>query len=128
TGMLDSIATDAVKIIPGSVTSYGHLIIGFFGLPFDLLLSTDAYYFALLPVAEQIGDSSGIASLATAYSMIVGNSVATFVTPFAPAVWLALGLANVEMCLHIKYSFFWLLGVSIGLVIITFCFGVIEIN
>ncbi|HLR53806.1 MAG TPA: citrate:proton symporter [Pseudogracilibacillus sp.] len=125
TGMLDSIATDAVKIIPGSVTSYVHLIIGFFGLPFDLLLSTDAYYFALLPVAEQIGDSFGISSLATAYSMIVGNIVGTFVSPFSPALWLALGLANLEMGRHIKYSFFWLWGVSIVLLIITFFFGLI---
>lgn len=125
TGMLDSIATDAVKIIPGSVTSYVHLIIGFFGLPFDLLLSTDAYYFALLPVAEQIGDTFGISSLATAYSMIVGNIVGTFVSPFSPALWLALGLANLEMGRHIKYSFFWLWGVSIVLLIITFFFGLI---
>lgn len=125
TGMLDSIATDTVKIIPGAVTSYVHWIIGFFGLPFDLLLSTDAYYFALLPVAEQIGDTFGISSLATAYSMIVGNIVGTFVSPFSPALWLALGLANLEMGKHIKYSFFWLWGVSIVLLIITFFFGLI---
>src|SRR5699024_5136126 len=117
TGMLDSIATDAVKIIPEFISPYIHLIIGVLGLPLDLLLSTDAYYFALLPVADQIGTTFGISSLATTYAMIVGNIVGTFVSPFSPALWLALGLAGLEMGKHIRYSFFWLWGISIILLI-----------
>src|SRR5699024_12146189 len=69
-------------------------------------LSTDAYYFALLPVADQIGLTFGIPSLATTYAMIIGNIVRTFVSPFSPALWLALGLAGLEMGKHICYSFF----------------------
>lgn len=125
TGMLDSIAMDTVKVIPGSISSFIHLIIGFFGVPFDLLLSTDAYYFALLPVAEQIGNTFGIPPLATAYSMIIGNIVGTFVSPFSPALWLALGLAKLEMGKHIRYSFFWLWGISIVLLVIAFFIGLI---
>ncbi|HLR59881.1 MAG TPA: citrate transporter, partial [Pseudogracilibacillus sp.] len=125
TGMLDSIAADTVTIIPHVIEPYIHLIIGFFGLPFDLLLSTDAYYFALLPVVEQIGSTFGISSLATAYAMIIGNIVGTFVSPFSPALWLALGLAKLEMGKHIKYSFFWLWGVSIALLVIAFFIGLV---
>jgi len=125
TGMLDSIATDAVKIIPEFISPYIHLIIGVLGLPLDLLLSTDAYYFALLPVADQIGTTFGISSLATTYAMIVGNIVGTFISPFSPALWLALGLAGLEMGKHIRYSFFWLWGISIILLIVSFFMGLI---
>ncbi|HZW68036.1 MAG TPA: citrate:proton symporter [Pseudogracilibacillus sp.] len=125
TGMLDSIATDAVKIIPEAVSPHIHLIIGFLGMPLDLLLSTDAYYFALLPVAEQIGVSFGISSLATTYAMIIGNIVGTFISPFSPALWLALGLAGLEMGKHIRYSFFWLWGVSLILLIVSYIMGLI---
>lgn len=125
TGMLDSIALDTVKVIPQAIAPYIHLILGFFGMPFDLLLSTDAYYFALLPVAEQIGLTFGISSLATTYAMIVGNIVGTFISPFSPALWLALGLAGLEMGKHIRYSFFWLWGISIVLLIVSFFFGLI---
>lgn len=125
TGMLDSIATDTVKIIPNAISPYIHLIIGFLGMPLDLLLSTDAYYFALLPVAEQIGLTFGIPSLSTTYAMIVGNIVGTFVSPFSPALWLALGLAGLEMGKHIRYSFFWLWGVSIVLLIVSYIMGLI---
>lgn len=125
TGMLDSIAADAVKVIPNVISPYIHLVIGVLGLPLDLLLSTDAYYFALLPVAEQVGTIFGISSLQTTYAMIVGNIVGTFVSPFSPALWLALGLAGLEMGKHIRYSFFWLWGISIILLTISYFIGLI---
>src|SRR5699024_9480463 len=108
TGMLDSIAEDTVKVLPAFVAPYVHLIIGFLGVPFELLLSTDAYYFALLPVVDQIAAGFDIASLSTAYSMIIGSIVGTFISPFSPALWLALGLAGLEMGKHIRYSILWL--------------------
>src|SRR5690625_1516653 len=102
--MLDSIDKDIVKVLPVVVGPYLHLIIGFFGVPFDLLLSTDAYYFALLPVVDQIATGFGVGSLSTAYAMIIGNIVGTFVSPFSPALWLALGLAGLELGRDIRYS------------------------
>lgn len=47
TGMLKAIATDFIKIIPDAVGPYLHIIVGIFGVPLDLLTSTDAYYFAV---------------------------------------------------------------------------------
>ena len=127
TGMLNSIAEDLVTIIPAFIAPYLHLIIGFFGVPFDLLLSTDAYYFALLPVVDQIATGFGIESLSTAYSMVIGNIVGTFVSPFSPALWLALGLAGLEMGKHIRYSLLWMWGLSIVLLIIAVLIGVIAV-
>jgi len=127
TGMLDSIAEDIVKVLPAFVAPYLHLIIGFFGVPFDLLLSTDAYYFALLPVVDQIASGFGIASLSTAYAMIIGNIVGTFVSPFSPALWLALGLAGLEMGRHIRYSLLWMWGISIVLLAVALLIGVITV-
>ncbi|WP_107840823.1 CitMHS family transporter [Metasolibacillus meyeri] len=127
TGMLTAIANDAVKVLPTALSSYLHIIIGVLGVPFDLLLSTDAYYFALFPVVEQIGLSFGIDSFSTAYAMIIGNIVGTFVSPLAPAVWLALGLSGLEMGKHLKFSFFWMWGLSIVLLIVAVLFGVIVV-
>lgn len=127
TSMLNSIAEDVVNILPSFIAPYLHLILGILGVPFDLLLSTDAYYFALLPVAEQIGVTFGIPSISMAYAMIIGNIVGTFVSPFSPALWLAIGLAGVEMGKHIRYSFLWMWGISIALVIIAFIMGTISV-
>lgn len=123
--MLDSIANDLVKILPAFVIPYLHLIIGFFGVPFDLLLSTDAYYFALFPIVEQVVTEFGVSSLSAAYAMIIGNIIGTFVSPFSPALWLALGLAGLEMGRHIRYSLLIMWGFSIVLLVISVLIGVI---
>ena len=123
--MLDSIANDLVKILPAFVIPYLHIIIGFFGVPFDLLLSTDAYYFALLPIVEQVVTGFGVSSLSAAYAMIIGNIIGTFVSPFSPALWLALGLAGLEMGRHIRYSLPIMWGFSIVLLGISILIGVV---
>lgn len=123
--MLDSIATDLVTILPAFIIPYLHLIIGFFGVPFDLLLSTDAYYFALFPIVEQVVTGFGVSSLSAAYAMIIGNIIGTFVSPFSPALWLALGLAGLEMGRHIRYSLPIMWAFSIVLLIISILIGVV---
>ncbi len=127
TDMLNSIATDLVTILPAFIIPYLHIIIGVFGVPFDLLLSTDAYYFALFPIVEQIVTGFGVSSLSAAYAMIIGNIIGTFVSPLSPALWLALGLAGLEMGSHIRYSFMMMWGFSIVLLAIAVAIGVIAI-
>ncbi|WP_404332252.1 CitMHS family transporter [Mesobacillus maritimus] len=127
TGMLTAIANDIVGVLPGTIAPYLHLIVGFLGVPFDLLLSTDAYYFALLPVVEQIAAGFGVDSTSTAYAMVIGNIVGKFVSPLAPAVWLALGLSGLEMGRHIRYSLFWLWGISLVLIGIAVLIGIIGV-
>ncbi|MBU8908917.1 CitMHS family transporter [Desertibacillus haloalkaliphilus] len=127
TGMLDSIAVDMVTILPAFIVPYLHLIIGALGVPFELILNTDAYYFALLPVVEQIVTSYGVDVYSTAYAMIIGNIIGTFVSPFSPALWLALGLAGCEMGKHIRYSLVWVWGFSLVLMVVAILIGIIAI-
>lgn len=128
TGMLRSIAKDLVLILPDGSIPHLHLIIGFFGLPLELILSTDAYYFALLPIVEQIVGTHGVAPTSTVYALIIGNVIGTFLSPFSPALWLGLGLAGLEFGKHLRYSFLlmWLfslivmgVAVVIGLIPLT---------
>lgn len=68
-------------------------------------MSTDAYYFALLPIVEQIASSHGVAATTTVYAMVIGNVIGTFLSPFSPALWLGLGIARLEFGKHLQYSF-----------------------
>lgn len=127
TNMLNSIAEDLVTILPAFIVPYLHIVIGVLGVPFDLILSTDAYYFALLPIVEQVVTGFGVSSLSAAYAMIIGNIIGTFVSPLSPALWLALGLAGLEMGRHIRYSFMIMWGFSIVLLVIAIVLGLIAI-
>ena len=122
-GMLESIANDLVGILPKEAISNLHYIIAFLGVPIELLLSTDATYFALFPVIQQIVTEHGVNATTAVQYMMVGNIVGTFICPFAPAVWLAVGLANVELGKYIKYAFFWVWGLGIALLITMFLLG-----
>ncbi|WZY00592.1 citrate:proton symporter [Bacillus sp. FSL W7-1360] len=126
-GMLDALARDTVGILPGFLLPYLHIVIGVFGVPFELVLNTDAYYFALLPVVDQIVTSVDVDGVSSAYAMIIGNIIGTFISPFSPALWLALGLAGAEMGKHIRYSFFWVWGFSLVLLGVALLLGIVSL-
>ncbi|HCQ1983615.1 TPA: CitMHS family transporter [Staphylococcus aureus] len=127
TGMLKAIATNLIKVIPAEVGLYLHIIVGLLGVPLDLLTSTDAYYFAVLPIVEQTAGQFGVPSVSTAYSMVIGNIIGTFVSPFSPALWLAIGLAEANMGTYIKYAFFWIWGFAIVMLVIAMLMGIVTI-
>lgn len=124
-GMLNSIALALVDVLPAVLLPYLHLVIGAIGIPLELVLSTDAYYFALFPVVEQITSQAGVAPTSAGYAMIIGSIVGTFVSPFSPALWMGLGLAKLSMGQHIRYSFFWIWGLSLSLLAATCLLGII---
>lgn len=107
-GMLESIARDLLIIIPVGMVHHFHIVIGILGVPLDIFTSTDAYYFALLPIVQDVMATVGVPAQDVVYAMAIGNNAGTFVSPFSPALWLAVGLAGVDMGRHIRYSFMWI--------------------
>lgn len=116
TGMLEAMSHDLLKILPDASIPYLHVIIGFLGLPLELILSTDATYFALFPVILEVTTHYGVDPLSAMHVMMVGNIVGTFVSPLSPAVWLALGLSGLDLGKHIRYSFFYTWAFSLILI------------
>lgn len=124
-GMLDSIATDMVNVLPEAIIPELHLIVGALGVPLELVLSTDATYFALYPIIEQIVTGYGVDATVAIYVMMIGNIIGTFISPFSPALWLALGLSGLEIGKHIRYSFLWIWGFSLALIAAAFLIGIV---
>ncbi|SPJ34228.1 CitMHS family transporter [Kushneria phyllosphaerae] len=123
TGMLESIALDVTHVLPGQAVGVLHILVGIMGVPLELLTSTDAYYFALLPVIQQITASAGVDPISVAHAMSIGSIVGTFISPFSPALWLALGLAGLEMGRYIRYAFVYLWGFSLIMMVVGYLFG-----
>lgn len=122
-GMLKSIAEDLIHILPSTWVGSVHIFVGMIGVPMDLFTSTDAYYFALLPIIQEITATAGVEADAVVYAMAIGNNAGTFVSPFSPATWLAMGLAGTEMGKHLRYSFGWIWLFSIFLLGIGYALG-----
>ena len=127
-GMLKSMANDLVQILPAATVPSLHLILGVFGLPLELVLSTDAYYFGLLPIVHEIVSAHGVSPIVTVHAMAIGNSIGTFISPFSPALWLALGLAGLDMGKHIRYSLGWMWAYSLIMLGVGVVIGLIPLS
>jgi CitMHS family citrate-Mg2+:H+ or citrate-Ca2+:H+ symporter len=124
TKMLDALAHDSVAVMPAFVSRYLHVVVGVLGIPLELLFNTDAFFFGVVPVVEQIVREFGVDPKIAAYPMIIGKVTGTFVCPLAPALWLALGLANLDMGKYLRYSLLWVWAFSLVLLGVAVLLGI----
>lgn len=125
-GMLEAIAQQLIAILPASVGPYLHVIIGLLGVPLDLMTSTDAYYFSILPIVQETVANFGVSGMGAASALVIGNVIGTFVSPFSPALWLALGLARADMGKYLKIAFPLAWAFSVVMVLVAFAFGMLA--
>lgn len=127
TGMLTEMANVIIAIIPGFLGKFLHIIFGILALPLGLCIGTDAYFYGIMPLVIEVGNTYGIASLSTACAMIIGKNLALMVSPLVPATYLAIGLTNTELKDHMKFSIpiYWL--VSVCMLIIAVILGVVPL-
>ncbi len=127
TGMLTAMANAIMGIIPAFLGKFIHVIFGILALPLGLCVGTDAYFYGVMPLVMEVGETYGVAALSTAITMVIGKNLALMVSPLVPATFLATGLANIELKDHMKFSIpiYW--AISICMVIIGIIIGIVPI-
>lgn len=127
TGMLTEMANAIMGVIPGFLGQFIHIIFGILALPLGLCIGTDAYFYGIMPLVMQVGETYGVASLSTALTMVIGKNLALMVSPLVPATYLAIGLADTELKDHMKFSIpvYWV--VSLCMLVIGVIFGIIPL-
>ncbi len=127
TGMLTEMANAIMNIIPAALGKYIHVIFGILALPLGLCIGTDAYFYGIMPLVMQVGETYGVASLSTAVAMIIGKNLALMVSPLVPATFLAIGLTGTELRDHMKFSIPPYFVISVLTVIICVIIGIIPV-
>lgn len=127
TGMLTAMANAIMGIIPAFLGKFIHVIFGILALPLGLCVGTDAYFYGVMPLVMEVGETYGVAALSTGITMVIGKNLALMVSPLVPATFLATGLANIELKDHMKFSIpiYW--AISICMVIIGIIIGIVPI-
>lgn len=125
-GIMEKMAIMMASVIPASLGRFLPVIIGILSVPLALLFDTDSYFYGLLPVLISVGNQFGVNPAHIAIAMVVCRNCATFISPVAPATYLGIGLAGVEIKDHIKYCFGWQWGVSIVCLVAGLILGVIH--
>ena len=111
-GIMEQMAVVMANFIPVQLGRFLPIIIGILSVPLALLFDTDSYFYGLLPVLMSVGNQFGVDPVHIAIAMVVCRNCATFISPVAPATYLGIGLAGVEIKDHIKYCFKWQWSVS----------------
>ena len=125
-GIMEKMAIMMAGVIPASMGKSLPIIIGILSVPLALLFDTDSYFYGLLPVLISVGNQFGVNPAHIAIAMVVCRNCATFISPVAPATYLGIGLAGVEIKDHIKYCFGWQWGVSLICLVAGLILGVIT--
>ena len=125
-GIMEKMAIMMANVIPTSLGKFLPVIIGILSVPLALLFDTDSYFYGLLPVLVSVGNQFGVNPAHIAIAMVVCRNCATFISPVAPATYLGIGLAGVEIKDHIKFCFGWQWGVSIVCLVAGLIMGVIQ--
>ena len=125
-GIMEKMAIMMASVIPAPMGKFLPIIIGILSVPLALLFDTDSYFYGLLPVLISVGNQFGVNPAHIAIAMVVCRNCATGISPVAPATYLGIGLAGVEIKDHIKYCFGWQWGVSLICLVAGLILGVIT--
>ncbi|MFI9613966.1 CitMHS family transporter [Streptomyces sp. NPDC052023] len=106
TGMVDSMATWLVDIIPASMGPHMALVTGVLSLPLTYFMSNDGFYFGVLPVLAEAGAAHGVTPVEMARAALVGQPL-HMSSPLVPAVYVLVGMAKVDFGDHTRFVVKW---------------------
>jgi CitMHS family citrate-Mg2+:H+ or citrate-Ca2+:H+ symporter len=124
TGMIAGMANAFVSIIPEGMGTHLPIIISFFSVPLSMVIGSDTVYLVLAPILATILKTYGVSTLILSAAILMGSCLSANLTLIGPTPYLALGLADVEMGAHLKYSFKYVWAIGI---IVTVAAGVLNI-
>lgn len=124
--MINEMASAIIMILPEFITPHLHWFIAMLAVPMLMILGTNAFYYAMLPIVIGVVEPYGIPAEMVATTFLL---TATLGTPLSPSVatnYVGLGLTDLTIGEHIKYSLRILWPASIVNLILCTLIGVIK--
>lgn len=125
-GFIDAMASWLISLIPTSMAAHAHWFLALLSVPLIMMLSTDAFYYVLLPIVLGVVQPYGADPTSVAATFLITATFGTAISPGVAAVYVGLGLADVDIGTHIKYSFRLLWPLSILCLILSTVVGVVH--
>jgi CitMHS family citrate-Mg2+:H+ or citrate-Ca2+:H+ symporter len=115
TGMIDAMAKGAMVAAPDSLGPWLGVVTAFLSMPFQFLLSNDAYYFGVVPVIAQTAAHHGVAPEVIARASLLGLPVHGL-SPLVAALYLISSLLGCEVAAMQRFGLKWAALLSLVLI------------
>ncbi|WP_085832905.1 SLC13 family permease [Clostridium merdae] len=125
-GMIGSMATVLVQVLPSFLAPHMHWILAFFGVPLIMALGSNSLYLGLMPVVVQIAAGFGISAVEVGTAFMLGASYGAVISPCHPTTYVTIGLSETSIGSHIKYNIMFLWPAGITALVIATLLGIVP--
>lgn len=114
TGMVTAMASVVVSHIPQHGLRLIPLALAAVSMPLSLFFDPDSFYFGVLPVLANAAASAGLPTVTVAHAALLGLHTTGFpVSPLTPATYLVVGLSDITLARHQRFTIPFLFAASI---------------
>lgn len=126
--MIDAMATELVSLIPEHHANLLPVLTAITSLPASMLFTPDAYYFGVVPILSQTATQFNMDALEIGRAALLGQMTVGFpISPLTASTFLLVGLSEVDLGEHQRFTFKWAWGTTIVMTIIALLTGSIHI-
>ena len=126
--MIEEMANTLVALIPSNHANLLPTLTAITSLPASILFTPDAYYFGVVPILSQTATQFGIDPLEIGRAALLGQMTVGFpISPLTASTFLLVGLSEVDLGEHQRFTFKWAWGTTILMTIIALLTGSIHI-
>ncbi len=128
TKMIDAMANELVALIPQNKANFLPLLTALTSLPASMLFTPDSYYFGVVPILSQTATSFQLDALEIGRAALLGQMTVGFpISPLTASTFLLIGLSEVDLGEHQKFTFKWALGTTLVMTAMALITGSIHI-
>lgn len=122
--MIDAMATALVSLIPPEHANWLPALTAITSMPASLLFTPDAYYFGVVPILSQTATQFGIDPLRIGRAALLGQMTVGFpVSPLTASTFLLVGLAEVDLGDHQRFTIKWAFGTTLVMTVVAWLTG-----
>lgn len=127
-GMISAMTQSLVHLVPDDQARWLPLITALTSMPASLVFTPDSYYFGVVPVLADTATHFGINGLEIARAGLLGQMTVGFpLSPLTASTFLLIGLCEVDLGEHQKFTWKWAMGTTIIMTIAALATGSIHI-